>query len=883
MRGRWWVLWVVYGVLLLAHHGSRWVGDGLPPVPDDATGLEVTVSDGTTDTPVRLATRDVGPREAPALVLLHDVPGSSDELRPLLDDWDAPLRRLAVDLPGFGASGDAGGALSSSAAAAHVAAALDSLDVDRAHLVGFGQGGAVAIELLRRDATRARSLVLISAPGVEEFELLGNVDINRPLYGAQLAVLWFLDHFVPHFGLLERLPLNLPYAQYYYASDARPARAVLEDLALPTLVLHGGRDFLVPPEVAREHVRIVPQAELEIVPGGGHDLLDGHPDLVRQRLVEWVDRVGTGAAVTRAGATEQRREDAAVPIDEIRDFRAHGITLWLLLVLIVFATFVSEDATSIGAGLLIAQGRVGWLEGFGAVFVGIYFGDLILYGVGRWLGMKVVHRAPFRWFISERDLRRGSEWFGRRGLVAIFLTRFVPGSRLPTYLAVGVVRAGFWRFAGFFFLAVMAWTPVLVGFAAVVGHEALERFEELRRGSLIVFLIVLGAILLVVRVVFPLVRWRGRRLAVGRWTRWRRWEFWPSWVVYLPIVLRAFVWARRYGGLTVPTATNWGMSGAGGTIGESKAQILRELDDGRHVARTLFLPVEEMSDRHAAVDAFIVGEGLDLPVVLKPDVGQRGEGVHVVRSRDRLRELLDAQEVDLVLQEFVGGEEFGVSYEREPGAERGRITSIAHKQPLILEGDGESTLEHLILRHARAVALAPRHLRRHAERLDWIPDRGQRVVLAEIGTHARGSIFVDANDLWTRELEEAIDRLSRRFEGFHLGRYDLRVPSLDHLRAGHGFTVLELNGLTAEPAHVYDPSASLGDARREFARQWETAYRFGAMERDRGHRVWPLRSILREWWAHRRRQRRHAADRAHGPRESFTLPRSLSDPSSTGE
>ncbi|HKK72950.1 MAG TPA: alpha/beta fold hydrolase [Candidatus Krumholzibacteria bacterium] len=883
MRSRVWIVGAVYGLLLLAHHGVRWSGGDLPAIPDDVQGVEVAGTDSSALDLVRLAAREAGPEGAPTVVLLHGVPGSSAEFRPLLEGWDVPARRLAFDLPGFGASGVGGGGRSSAAAATYVLAALDSLGVERAHLVGVGQGGSVAIEMLRRDVDRARSLVLVSATGVEEFELLGNVDINRPLYGAQLAVLWFLDHFVPHFGFLERLPLNLPYARYFYESDARPARAVLEELSLPMLVVHGQRDFLVPPEVAREHARIVPQAELEIVRGGGHDLLDSHPGLVRARLRDWVERVEQGTAITRANATEHRRDQASVPIDEIRDFRAHGITLWLLLVLIVFATFVSEDATSIGVGLLIAQGRVGWLEGFGAVFVGIYFGDLILYGVGHWLGMKVVHRAPFRWFLSERDLRRGSEWFGRRGLIAIFLTRFVPGSRLPTYLAVGVVRAGFWRFAGFFFVAVMAWTPVLVGFAAVVGHEALERFEDMRRDSLIVFLVVVGAILLFVRVVFPLTSRRGRRLAVGRWTRWRRWEFWPSWIVYLPIVLRAFVWGWRHGGLTVPTATNWGMSGAGGMIGESKAQILAALDDGLHVARTLFLPVEQMDDRQEVVDAFIVREGLDLPVVLKPDVGQRGEGVHVVRSRDRLRQLLAEQEVDLVLQAYVGGEEYGVSYEREPGAERGHVTSIAQKQSLVVEGDGESSLEHLILEHPRAVALAERHLRRHADRLDWVPDEGQRVVLAEIGTHSRGSVFVDANDLWTRELDEAIDRLSQRFEGFHLGRYDLRVPSADDLRAGRAFVVLELNGLTAEPAHIYDPAATLGDARRELARQWEAAYRFGAMERARGRRVWPLRAILREWWSHRRRQRHHAADRAHGARESFMLPRTLNDPSSGSE
>ena len=795
MRSRVWIVGAVYGLLLLAHHGVRWSGGDLPAIPDDVQGVEVALTDSSALDVVRLAAREAGPERAPTVVLLHGVPGSSAEFRPLLEGWDVPARRLAFDLPGFGASGVGGGGRSSAAAATHVLAALDSLDVERAHLVGVGQGGSVAIEMLRRDVDRARSLVLVSATGVEEFELLGNIDINRPAVRRAVG------------GPLVPRSLRSALRSPRTSSPESPLRAVLlrermrarrarcsRNFSLPTLVVHGQRDFLVPPEVAREHARIVPQAELEIVRGGGHDLIESHPVWCARASGTGSDASSRYGAVTRANATEHRRDHASVPIDEIRDFRAHGVTLWLLLVLIVFATFVSEDATSIGVGLLIAQGRVGWLEGFGAVFVGIYFGDLILYGVGHWLGMKVVHRAPFRWFLGERDLRRGSEWFGRRGLIAIFLTRFVPGSRLPTYLAVGVVRAGFWRFAGFFFVAVMAWTPVLVGFAAVVGHEALERFEDMRRDSLIVFLVVVGAILLFVRVVFPLTSRRGRRLAVGRWTRWRRWEFWPSWIVYLPIALRAFVWGWRHGGLTLPTATNWGMSGAGGMIGESKAQILRALDDGLHVARTLFLPVEEHGDRDEAVDAFIVREGLDLPVVLKPDVGQRGEGVHVVRSRDRLRELLAGQEVDLVLQEFVGGEEYGVSYEREPGVEGGRVTSIAHKQTLVVEGDGKSSLERLILGHPRAVALAGKHLRRHADRLDWIPDEGQRVVLAEIGTHSRGSVFVDANDLWTRQLEEAIDRLSQRFEGFHLGRFDLRVPSADDLRAGRAFVVLELNG-----------------------------------------------------------------------------------------
>ena len=861
-------MWAVYGLLLVAHHAGRWIAPA-DPTPDVEGVHRLTLADST-GTAVQIAWREAGPRDGVPLVMVHRVPGDSRGLLPLLEAWDVPVRRIAFDLPGFGGSSHGLADLSARTAARRLLAAVDSMDIDRFHLLGVGQGGSVAIEMLARAPERAESFVLVSATGVEEFELLGNVEINHPLYGAQLAILWFLDAFVPHFGLLDRVPLDLSYARFFYQSDTRPARATLASLELPVLVLHGGGDVLVPPEVAREHSRIVPQSQLEVVPHVGHRLLSERAALVRERIATWIETVEAGEAPRRAEAMPARLTAAQVPIEDIRDFHAHGLTLWLLLVLIVFATFVSEDATSIGVGLLIAQGRLGWLEGFGAVFVGIYFGDLILYGVGHALGMTVVKWPPFRWFLSERDLRRGAEWFGRRGLIAIFLTRFLPGSRLPTYLAVGIVRAGFWRFAGFFFIAVMAWTPVLVGFAAVVGHEALERFERMQRESLFVFLAVLVTLLVLVRVLLPLARWRGRRLARGRWMRWRRWEFWPAWIVYLPVVARAFGWARRYGGLTVPTAANWGMSGAGGVIGESKTEILRALDDGRHVARTCLLSADAMQSRRATAIDFLEREDLGFPVVLKPDAGQRGEGVQIVRSQERLGQLLAQQPIDLVLQEYVPGEEFGVSYVREAGAPHGRITSIVHKRPLLVEGDGRRTLEELILGDPRAVALAPKHLERHADRLEWIPSAGERVVVAELGTHARGSIFVDARSLGTEALEAAIDALSRRFEGFHLGRYDLRVPSIEALRAGRDFKVIELNGLTAEPAHVYDAAIPLVEAQATLVRQWEAAYRIGAAHRDAGHRVWPLRSILAAWWAHRGRRRQHAADRAVGEPSDFT-------------
>ena len=52
--------------------------------------------------------------------------------------------------------------------------------------------------------------------------------------------------------------------------------------------------------------------------------------------------------------------------------------------------------------------------------------------------------------------------------------------------------------------------------------------------------------------------------------------------------------------------------------------------------------------------------------------------------------------------------------------------------------------------------------------------------LVEVGSHCRGAIFLDASDLLTPALEDAVERVSRPHPGFHLGRYDVRAESDPH-------------------------------------------------------------------------------------------------------
>lgn len=863
-------LLLAYLALLVAHHvwshfhvepETVRAGQQIMMLPA-VSGIEPVGGDA-----VRVAYFDQGRPEREALLLVHGSPGSSadfDQVRALLP---ADLRVLTVDLPGFGHASREVPDYSFRAHAAYMRAFLDRLGIDRVHVVGFSMGGGVAIELERQDPHRVASIVLLAGLGVQEFELLGDYHVNHALHGAQLAGLWIVDHLLPHFGRWSSSPLNLPYARNFYDSDQRPLRAVLEAYSGPMLVMHGSEDFLVPAEAAREHLRIVPQARAKFFEDGSHFLVWTHPVAVAQELVDWVAQVRAGTALSRDRADPERVAAAERPLSEIHEPRAAGMVRWLLLVLIVLGTFVSEDLTCIGTGLLIAQGRLSVLDGFGAAFVGIYFGDLLLYLVGRTLGFAVVSEAPWKWMVDAEDLRRAGRWFERRGFWAILLTRIVPGTRLPTYVAVGVVRASFWRFALYFLVAVLLWTPVIVGFAAIVGRGAIEHFEQFRRGSFWLFLGLVLVILVCLRIGLPLLSWRGRRLALARWRRIRRWEFWPSWAVYAPIVWSCVGHARRHGGAMLPTAVN-PMMPAGGVVGESKSQILSAFGDGHpRIARFASLPAgEDVATRRERVESFLTRHGLGLPFVLKPDAGQRGQGVVIVRDRARLDSLLQAQTIALVVQEYVPGEEFGIFYAREDEDAPGRIISITEKLPLVLEGNGIDDLERLILQDERAMLLAELHLRRHADQLDRVLGKGERFVVAELGTHARGALFLDASDVLGEPLERAVEELSRAAEGFRFGRYDVRVPSREQLRRGEGFKVIELNGLTSESTHMYDPRHGLRDAIAILRRQWELAYRIGADQVSRGHRVATLPAILRAWWQQERDRRFHAEDRVHAIR-----------------
>ena len=850
---------VAYLVLLLASHVVRRLPREPETVPGDVTNVRLAVR---VDVEPGIETLDVAYRQwgsedasAPTarILLLHGSPGSSRDFQTLGPALGQRFRVIAPDLPGFGHSAKDAPDYSIRAHAAYALDLMDQLDMTSAHLVGFSMGGGVALEMARQAPGRFDSLTMLSAIGVQELELLGNYHLNHAVHGFQLACLWSLLEGVPHFGRLDDGFFGLPYARNFYDSDQRPLRSVLEDLELPMLILHGEDDFLVPVEAAREHHRIVPQSEL-LLYDTSHFMVFQGGDRLAQPIGKFVESVDAGQAVQRSSADPVRVAAGGGPFDSSVIPRATGVTLLVLAALIAIATLLTEDFACIGAGLLVAQGRIGFLAATLACFVGIVVGDVLLYWAGHSLGRPWLYRAPLKWLLTPRQVERSTEWFQRRGPMVVFISRFIPGTRVASYFTAGLLRTGFWRFLLYFTLAVALWTPFLVGIASFLGTKVFDYFHVFERWALPSIVVLLLLAWVAVKVVPLLFSWQGRRRIRGWLCRRWHWEFWPLWLFYSPVVLGIMGLVIRYRSATLFTAANPAIP-AGGFIGESKTDILDGLG-AEWVAP--YRPISgslAAAQQLSAVRLFVEAQDLDFPIVLKPDAGQRGTGVKIAHSWADVERYCELAGMDFLVQEFVPGLEFGVFYVRLPSAADGTVFSITEKHLPAIIGDGRSTLTDLVLGDSRAFCLAPLYLEILGARCSQVPAAGESVPLTELGTHCRGAEFLDGRYLLTPQLEATIDTMSKSFDGFFFGRYDIRVPNKEDFQGGKNLRVVELNGVTSEATHIYDRQNSLIAAYRTLFKQWQLAFETGKQNRARGVQPVSLSALTKEILQYRRARR----------------------------
>jgi membrane protein DedA with SNARE-associated domain len=511
-------------------------------------------------------------------------------------------------------------------------------------------------------------------------------------------------------------------------------------------------------------------------------------------------------------------------------------------------TFVQEDVPTVSAALLASAGRLPWIAGFLGVFLGIWVGDALLYLVARGVGRPLLERAWTRRFLDPATIARSEQWFAEKGTWLLLSSRFVPGTRLPTYLAAGFLHLPFRRFLLVTGIAVASWTIGIFTLARVLGPELLGWLQRWNAGGWTGVMLIAGLIL-AIRVATKLGQKRFRRRLRMACLRAMRWEFWPAWLFYSPVALNYLWLAARYRGFTLPTAANPGIF-SGGFVGESKIGTLANLQAHHpdYTAEAHLLEGTGPIERVAKLEESLVRLGFDYPFILKPDVGQRGVGVKLIRSPAQAEAFLHQTDAPLILQRYAPGpHEAGIFYYRLPSEPRGRIMAITEKIFPTVIGDGRHTIEELIWGDERARLIADRYLQRLNSRRDEILPTGTVFKLVEAGNHAQGCIFQDGEHLWSEQLERRIDEISRQLDGFFVGRYDVRYGSVEDLRAGGPFQIVELNGAASEATNIYDARNTLWSAYRTLFRQWRIVFTIGAENRRRGCAPTELGLLWRKW------------------------------------
>ena len=222
----------------------------------------------------------------PCLLLLHGIGSNSRSFRHQLADLSDSYTVVAWDAPGYGRSDDPVVPFSLADLADRAASLLDELAVERAYVLGVSMGGVIAQLVYHRHPTRVQSMILADTnPGggglpepersarvqarLEALERLG----PRGMASVRAPVLLRPDAPPDILAEVTEIMAEVRPAGYRAAAIAlgqTDLTALLHCIDVPTLVIHGEHDRVVPPETGQKLAETIPGARFVLIPQAGH-------------------------------------------------------------------------------------------------------------------------------------------------------------------------------------------------------------------------------------------------------------------------------------------------------------------------------------------------------------------------------------------------------------------------------------------------------------------------------------------------------------------------------------------------------------------------------------------------------------------------------------
>ncbi len=314
------------------------------------------------------------------------------------------------------------------------------------------------------------------------------------------------------------------------------------------------------------------------------------------------------------------------------------------------------------------------------------------------------------------------------------------------------------------------------------------------------------------------------------------WESWPFELIYAPLIPIWIYNILRSGAVWYFTPSNPKLT-FGGMDGEPKKEMYGLLP--QHLYPTTFnvSPSQDFD----TVTAQLIDKKIVYPLVVKPEVGCAGVLFRRIDDEAALRNYHRRVPVEYIVQQLIlFPMEVSVFYVRHPNEKTGKVTGFLHKIPMQVTGDGVHTLAELILQHPKASKRKDELFAKHAKDMQRVLAADEKYMLSHAANHNRGAHFIDLGQHIDASLVAVFDNISNGINDFFYGRYDILCNSIEELKAGKNFSILEYNGCGAEPNHIYDMGYSLGEAYSEILKHWADLYEISRYNRKQGIKPWPF-------------------------------------------
>jgi len=314
------------------------------------------------------------------------------------------------------------------------------------------------------------------------------------------------------------------------------------------------------------------------------------------------------------------------------------------------------------------------------------------------------------------------------------------------------------------------------------------------------------------------------------------WEAWPFKLIYAPITPVWLWYILRSRAIWFFTPSNPKLT-FGGMEGEPKKEMYELLPKALYPATFNVLPKEDFNTINSKLQQYQI----TYPLIVKPEIG--GQGI-LFRKLDTEAAFLHYHSMmpfEYIVQQLVHYPmEVSVFYIRYPNAAKGIVTGFLHKIPLQVTGDGIHTLEELILEHPKGKKRTAELQTKHSEKWNTVIAAGETYMLSYAANHNRGAHFVDLKDQIDEKLVGIFDTISHNINDFFYGRYDIMCASVEDLKKGKNFSILEYNGCGAEPNHFYDTGYTLFGAYKEILKHWKALYQISKYNSQQGIKPWSL-------------------------------------------